>query len=188
MQGQELPLLAGIGCGQTGSRQVPWRTGCTPILTPPLLYLAQSYSISPNHTVFELDTSMCWFHGCYQGRYILDNHTEFGPLSCVDFMDVITGQGFLQARFGGRLPPPPPQNQLLPPKIFTDFFTEIFIHPETPTPRLLPPPPKSFNSPPPQKVKSCRKPCGGYGKLSCVYFMDVTMRDVTPTDGEWVVV
>ena len=50
-------------------------------------------------------------------------------------------QGFLQARLGGgRLPP---KNQLLPPNIFTDF---IFIHPEPPTPRLLPP--KSFNSPP----------------------------------------
>ena len=53
--------------------------------------------------------------------------------------------------WGGRLTP---KNQLLPPKIFTDF---ICIHPEPPTPRLLPPQ-KSFN-PPPQKVKSCRKPC-----------------------------
>ena len=53
---------------------------------------------------------------------------------------------------GGRLPPQ--KNQLLPPKIFTDF---IFIHPEPPTPRLLPPP-QSPSTPPPPKVKSCRKP------------------------------
>ena len=44
--------------------------------------------------------------------------------------------------FGGRLPP---KNQLLPPKSFTDF---IFIHPEPPTSRLLPPPPKVLQLPP----------------------------------------
>ena len=53
---------------------------------------------------------------------------------------------------GGRLPP---KNQLLPPKIFTGF---IFIHPEPPTPRLLPPPKVLQLPPPPKKVKSCRKP------------------------------
>ena len=57
---------------------------------------------------------------------------------------------------GGDSPPPQKKNQLLPPKIFTDF---IFIHPEPPTPRLLPPP--QSPSTPPQKVKSCRKPCQG---------------------------
>ena len=43
-------------------------------------------------------------------------------------------QGFLQARFfwgGGGRPPPPKKNQLLTPKIFTDF---IFNHPEPPYP------------------------------------------------------
>ena len=58
------------------------------------------------------------------------------------------GQGFLQARFGGETPPPPPPRKISyspPPQIFTDF---IFIHPEPPTPRLLPP--KSFNSLPPK--------------------------------------
>ena len=50
-------------------------------------------------------------------------------------MHHVPSQGFLQARFGGETPPPP-QNQLLPQQIFTDF---IFIHPEPPTPRLLPP-------------------------------------------------
>ena len=60
--------------------------------------------------------------------------------------------------FGGRLPPQ--KKSVTPPQIFTDF---IFFHPEPPTPRLLPPPPKSFNSP--QKVKSCRKPC--HGNVTC---------------------
>ena len=49
---------------------------------------------------------------------------------------------------GGRPPPPKKKNQFLPPpKIFTDF---IFIHPELPTPRLLPPPPKVLQLPPPK--------------------------------------
>ena len=39
---------------------------------------------------------------------------------------------------------PPQESVTPPPKIFTDF---IIIHPEPPTPRLLPPP-GSFNSPP----------------------------------------
>ena len=34
----------------------------SPMLPPPLLYLA-------NHNVFEWDTFMCRFHGCYHGGY-----------------------------------------------------------------------------------------------------------------------
>ena len=45
---------------------------------------------------------------------------------------------------GGGDSPPPLKKSVTPPKIVTAF---IFIHPEPPTPRLLPPP-KSFNSPP----------------------------------------
>ena len=42
--------------------------------------------------MFEWDTSMCRFHGCYHGRYTLYNHTVLnGTLPCVDFMDVIMG-------------------------------------------------------------------------------------------------
>ena len=58
-------------------------------------------------------------------------------------------QGFLQARFGGggdSSPPPKKKISYSPPKIFTDF---IFIHPEPPTPRLLPP--KVLQLPPPPK-------------------------------------
>ena len=39
------------------------------------------------------DTFMCWFHGCYHGRYTVIPHvnTTNETLSCVDFMDVIMG-------------------------------------------------------------------------------------------------
>ena len=47
---------------------------------------------------------------------------------------------------GGRLPPP--KKSVTPPNIFTDF---IFIHPEPPTPRLLPPQSPSTPPPPPKK-------------------------------------
>ena len=33
-----------------------------------LLFYLRSL-IQPNHTVFEWDTSMCRFHGCYHGSY-----------------------------------------------------------------------------------------------------------------------
>ena len=48
---------------------------------------------SSNHTVFEWDTSMCWFHGCYYGRYVhyITTLCLNGTLPCVGFMDVIMG-------------------------------------------------------------------------------------------------
>ena len=30
-----------------------------------------------NHAVFQWDIFMCWFYGCYHGRYTLYNHTVF---------------------------------------------------------------------------------------------------------------
>ena len=70
--------------------------------------------------------------------------------------------------WGGRLPP---KNQLLPPQICTDF---IFIHPEPPTPRLLPPP-KVLQLPPPPKGEILQETlgvvvqCNGFLlKLCCV--------------------
>ena len=49
-----------------------WRTRLLP--PPPpwyhrLYYILHKASIYSNHTVFEWDTFMCWFHGCYHGRY-----------------------------------------------------------------------------------------------------------------------
>ena len=48
-----------------------------------------------NHIVFEWGTLMCWFHGCYHGRYTLYNLYNIlclnGTLPCVDFMGVIMG-------------------------------------------------------------------------------------------------